>query len=97
MTLRFTDETPSLTDVYDLYGMLDWNDILDLSPENLHTTLNGSWYAVFAYADGKLVGTGRVVSDGALNAYICGLGVDEAYRRQEIGARLFGMMKERCA
>lgn len=96
MAVRYSDERALLADVFDLYGRLGWNEALGLMPEDLGMALDGSWYAVYAYAEGILIGTGRVVSDGALNAYICGLGVDEAHRRQGVGAHLFCMMREQC-
>lgn len=36
----------------------------------------------------KLVGTGRVVSDGIINAYLCGLGVIPDYRNKGIGMEI---------
>ncbi len=38
----------------------------------------------------------RLISDGYLNSYICGLGVSEGYRNQGIGKKLMEMMTDFC-
>ena len=48
----------------------------------------GSFLAAGAFADGELVGMGRVLSDGFSDAYIQDVVVDPSYRGQGIGGRI---------
>lgn len=96
MNLIFTSELPSKEDIYYLYKRLGWIDFLKLSQEHVLTAMKGSWYSVYAYSGDKLVGTGRIVSDGIINAYLCGLGVDAEYRNQGIGTEIIKKLVDRC-
>ncbi|MCZ8519401.1 GNAT family N-acetyltransferase [Paenibacillus sp. KR2-11] len=67
---------------------LFWNRYLQLSKEELEKAAVQSWYAVHAYDNEKLIGTGRVISDGVIHACICGVMVHPSYQKQGIGAEI---------
>ncbi len=46
--------------------------------------------------DKKLVGTGRVISDGVINSYLCGLGIDPDHRNKGIGTKISQKLVEYC-
>jgi len=88
MELRYTTRFPAKEDLYVLYEDLGWNDFLELSPEQLLIAMMQSWYSIYVYSGDKLVATGRIVSDGIINAYLCGLGVDSNFRNRGIGTEI---------
>ncbi len=96
MDLIYTTEFPTKEDLYALYDHLGWNDALKLSPEQLLAAMKQSWYSIYAYRDKKLIATGRVVSDGITDAYICGLGVNSNFRGQGIGIEICRSLVEHC-
>ena len=96
MEIIYSTELSSPESIYALYESLGWNDFLKLSKEQLARAMEQSWYVVYAYDREKLIGTGRVVSDGIINAYLCGLGVDSAYRNQGIGTEISKRLVAHC-
>ncbi|MGJ7922348.1 GNAT family N-acetyltransferase [Neobacillus sp. LXY-4] len=94
--IRYTDEIPQPTNLYELYNSVNWNDFLQLPPDRLHKAMLQSWLVISAYDHNKLIGTGRVISDGVINAYICGLVVHPDYRNQGIGREIFQRLVDRC-
>ena len=92
----YTLEHPAEDDLLTLYEKLDWNSFLKLSSTQLLTAMNQSFFAVYAYINDELVATGRVISDGVINAYVCGLGVLPEYRRQGIGTEIMRRLKAHC-
>lgn len=96
MNLIYTEQPNNSDDIYSLYESLGWNDYLDLSKEQLAKAMKGSFYVLYAYDDEKLIGTGRVISDGVINAYLCGLGVDPDFRGRGIGKKISQKLIYRC-
>jgi len=72
-------------DIYDLYESLDWNKYIRKSNEELLEIMEGSFYVVYVYDEDRLIGTGRMISDGVLTSLICGVGVAPAYQNKGIG------------
>lgn len=96
MELRYTTDFPAKDELYALYENLGWNDFLKLSPEQLLIAMKQSWYSIYVYSGNKLVATGRIVSDGIINAYLCGLGVDCHFRNQGIGMEICRRLVMHC-
>lgn len=98
MKLRYTEEHPSKEELYELYENLGWNRILGLDPSQLMKGMENSWYVIYVYDDktGLLVGTGRVISDGVINGYLCGIGVNKNYRQKGIGSEIFNRLVKKC-
>ncbi|MBO9728542.1 MAG: GNAT family N-acetyltransferase [Chitinophaga sp.] len=88
MEIRYTTALPTAESIYELYGHLDWNGFLQLDQHQLMQAMEQSWCVVAAYHGDRLVGTGRIISDGVINGYLCGLGVHKDYRKQGIGTAI---------
>ena len=96
MSMRYSFELTNESDLYKLYETLGWNDFLGLSQNQLVTAMKQSFFVVYAYEDNKLVGMGRIVSDGVINAYLCGLSVLPEYRGQGIGTEISRRLIAHC-
>ncbi len=96
MGIKYTTKLTSHEELFYLYECLEWNDFLQLSKDQLVKAMEQSWYVIYAYDEEKLVGTGRVISDGVINAYLCGLGVIPAYRNKGIGTEISKRLVEYC-
>ncbi len=94
MSIAYEAELPNEQDLYELYETLNWNAFLKLRPDEVRKALENSYYTVSAYYEGKLIGTGRIVSDGVMNAFICGLGIAPEFQGKGIGTRLFVKLVE---
>lgn len=95
-TVIYTSEPPEdFQQLEALYASLGWNS-LHLSVTELKMMCLNSWYAVYAFEGQKLVGMGRVISDGVITGVICGLGVHPDYQSRGIGRRILGRLVEHC-
>ena len=76
-----------LNDAAGLYLAADW-----ISEQEdcgfINQALAGSFCAAGAFVDGKLVGMGRVLSDGVSDAYIQDVVVHPDFRKQGIGGKI---------
>ena len=81
---------------------VDWQAVADVyaetlgpeDPAQLERTWAKSYATVLAYADGRLVGAGRAISDGEREALIVGVVVLPAYQRRGIGSRMMAALTE---
>ncbi|MGZ7196776.1 hypothetical protein ACXWOC_11365, partial [Streptococcus pyogenes] len=71
---------PDKDAIYVFYQEMGWNDYLKLSADALFEAMQHSSYSLYVYQDNKLVATVRLVSDGVISAYLCGLGVLKEHR-----------------
>ena len=73
--------------IFRLYHLAGW-----VTPEDgdgwIPAMLRGSWAAAGAFADGKLIGFARIISDGVSDGYVQDVVVDPAWRRQGIAGKL---------
>ncbi|TQR42175.1 GNAT family N-acetyltransferase [Paenibacillus popilliae] len=97
MEIRYESELPTPEEIYELYEYLQWNTYLGLSQEKLLKAMQQSYCAIYAYHEDQLIGTGRIISDGIINAYLCGLGVHPDYRGQGIGTAISRLLMEQCS
>lgn len=96
MSITYTDNLPLAEELYSLYDSVKWNDFLKLNKELIHQASVQSWFVYSAYHHDVLIGTGRIISDGIINAYLCGLVVHPNYRNRGIGAELLRGLKNRA-
>jgi predicted GNAT family N-acyltransferase len=60
------------------------------------TIISNNEAKLILYNENKLVATSRIVPDGIINAYLCGLGVDSHYRNQRIRTEISRRLVEHC-
>lgn len=96
MEIKYTTKTKAKGDIYSLYECLGWNDFLKLKEEQLEKAMEQSFRVIYAYDGENLVGTGRIISDGVTNAYLCGLGVIPTYRGRGIGTEIMRGLADYC-
>lgn len=80
------------SDLYKLYEELGWNKFLKLSEELLNQAMENSWYVIYLYDKDELIGTGRMLSDGIINAYILGVGVHPGYQNKGLGEEIIQIL-----
>jgi len=96
MEYTIVSELPGQEKLFALYDKLGWNNFLNLAPEQLLAAMKSSWFSLYAYSGDSLVGTGRVISDGLINAYMCGIGVSSSCRGQGIGTEICRRLIAQC-
>lgn len=94
--VKYSFQDPAdFQELYNLYEELGWNK-LKLSKEDLEKMCRQSWFLVYAYYKDKLIGTGRIISDGVITGLICGVGVHPHYQSQGIGKSIIELLVEKC-
>jgi hypothetical protein len=61
---------PSIRHDLALVESTGWRGIVEKGPQRMAEALSNSWYLVCAYDGDRLVGSGRIVSDGVHQALI---------------------------
>jgi GNAT superfamily N-acetyltransferase len=96
MSVSYESRVPSVEEFRQLFATTGWNDEYHLSPEELHTAISGSWRVLSVFEGGRLVGFGRVVSDGVLHAMIYDLIVAPDRQGRGLGSEILGRLVEAC-
>ena len=65
------------------------------TPEQLKKSFANSYAACIAYADERIIGTARVLSDGVCNAYIVDVWTLTIYRRQGIARKMMQILLDK--
>jgi len=96
MDIDFRSEIPDREQFWTLFQITGWNEGYQLLSDNLIQALRSSWYVLCAYDGEKLVGFGRLVSDGVLHAMVYELIVLPEYQGQGIGGKILQKLVDKC-
>jgi len=96
LELEFRESLPAADEYLELFESTGWNREYRLSAQELCAAISHSWYLVSAYDREKLVGTGRVISDGVFHALIIDVIVSPAYQHRGLGTAIMQRLLERC-
>jgi len=96
MSIIYKTNLPLINQYFDLYETTGWNSEYCLTKDELSLSLKNSYYTVSAYEDSKLVGFGRIVSDGIIHAMIYEMIVDPDYQGEGIGSNILNRLVDKC-
>jgi GNAT superfamily N-acetyltransferase len=83
---------------------IDWDELSvlyrvaplgDKPPERLRTVFGNSLFKCFVFEDGRLVGAGRALADGADCSYICDIAVLPGHQGTGLGKQIVAHLVER--
>jgi GNAT superfamily N-acetyltransferase len=94
--IRYSQERASIERFWELFLTTGWNSEYQITPADLARALDNSQYYISAYFGEKLVGFGRVVTDGVTHAMIYDLIVDPPYQRRGIGSQILEGLVQLC-
>lgn len=94
MTLEWKDSLESV-DWEELSALYRVAPLGNKQPSNLKTAFSNSMYRCFVYEDGRLVGVGRALADGADCSYICDIAVLPSHQGTGLGKEIVGRLVER--
>ena len=96
MKLTINYSPPDKIEYYNLFESTGWNTNYRMSPGLLYEALNNSWFLVCVYNDSKLIGFGRVISDGVLHALIVDLIISPDVQNCGIGRLILKELVAKC-
>jgi len=82
---------------------VDWNELSalykaaplgDKPPQRLRTVFSNSMYRCFVHDDGRLVGAGRALADGADCSYVCDIAVMPSHLGTGLGKQIIARLVE---
>jgi N-acetylglutamate synthase-like GNAT family acetyltransferase len=92
----YKESAPAAQEYHQLFVSTGWTRVIQVSADDLITAINNSWYWISAYENDKLVGVGRVISDGLLYALICDLIVLSANQKHGVGGDILSRLTKKC-
>lgn len=94
--LQFVRARPSAEAYVRLFETTGWNADYGANEAELDRALTNSWCVDCVYQDNKLVGVGRLVSDGVLYAMLYDVIVHPEFRERGIGKALVDRLVRHC-
>jgi GNAT superfamily N-acetyltransferase len=96
IAIEYRSERPTPEEFEPWYRSSGWTEALETTAERLAAALPGAWYAICARRAGEIVGTGLVLSDGAMHALIVDVIVAPEMRGRGIGTEIMKRLIARC-
>ncbi|MBN1314630.1 MAG: GNAT family N-acetyltransferase [Anaerolineales bacterium] len=96
MSITYDNRLPDKDQFFVLFESTGWNKSYALNADQLYQALQASWYSVSAYEQEKLVGFGRVLSDGVLHALIVEMIILPSHQGRGIGNAILDMLVKQC-
>ncbi|WP_235441412.1 GNAT family N-acetyltransferase [Paenibacillus sp. IHB B 3415] len=96
MGFTYHTDIPDMDEYYSLYQSTGWNADRLWTKEHMHMALKNSWHILTVYEDDRLVATGRIVSDGVIQCYVCDMIVLPAYQKQGLGRAVMDQLISHC-
>ena len=94
--ITFKDILPDRDDNWVLFQTTGWNHEYNFSIQDLVEANQNSWYITSIYDSNRLIGSGRVISDGVYHALIVDLIIHPDYQGQGFGGKLLDRLVTRC-
>lgn len=96
MEVEYIDDIPDAHSFFLLYRTTDWDKEEKKQEQQLYDAIKNSWYMVAAYSQNKLIGCGRIISDGYLHAFITEMIIHPYFQRQGIGKEILDRLICKC-
>ncbi|MBI3579732.1 MAG: GNAT family N-acetyltransferase [Ignavibacteriales bacterium] len=96
MNITYKSELNTIEGFWTLFESTGWNAEYQISARDLRTAVTNSWHVIAAYDGDRLVGFGRIVSDGILHAMVYDLITDSEYQCKGIGTEILTRLVEKC-
>ena len=96
MDIVLTASLPTEKEYFELFETTGWNKDYALSSIDLYQSIQNSSYCVSAYDDDKLIGFGRMLSDGIVHAVLFDVIVLPDFQGKGIGRKITEKILEVC-
>ena len=92
----YSTELPATDKYFELFGTTGRNEEYKLTKEELALAISNSYLTISAYYKQRLVGFGRLVSDGIIHAMIYEMIIHPEYQFKGIGSEILKMLVNKC-
>lgn len=94
--IDFNISKPQIADYWELFESTGWNNGYKFTIDELNLSIENSWYSVSAYKNKKLIGYGRIISDGIHHALIVDLIITPEHKSKGIGSEILRRLLKKC-
>lgn len=94
--ITYRSEAPDKLAYYSLYQTTGWEGVGRFTPDDLERAILNSQKVVCVYDGERLVGFGRVLTDGVMHAMIYEMIVHPEYQGRGIGSQVVRLLVEWC-
>ncbi len=96
VSIFLSNQLPDEYEYFELFETTGWNEDYGANPGQLLEVVKRSTYHVSAYAGNRLIGFGRLLSDGLLHAVIFDVIIHPDYRGQGTGKAIMNDLIDKC-
>jgi GNAT superfamily N-acetyltransferase len=96
MSIEYRHDLPNQDAYFRLFESSGWNSEYHFTAEQLQQAIQHSWHLVAAYDQDKLVGFGRLISDGVHHALLVDLIVLPDHQGRGIGGTILTQLVDKC-
>ena len=96
MNVTLSESLPAEKEYFELFQTTGWNEDYNLTSEELLQSIQNSSYCVSAYKNGKLIGFGRMLSDGIVHAVLFDFIILPKFQRNGIGSMIMRKILDEC-
>ena len=94
--ITYAERVPDCEAYLELFNTTGWNEMYRVSAGDLQRSLTRSWHAISAFEGKRLIGFGRLLSDGVLYAVVFDVIVAPDRQRRGIGTAIMKRLLQRC-
>jgi len=96
LEIKYLNKVPNKEEFYLLYETTGWNTKGTYSSDELYKAISNSWYLISVYNNEKLIGFGRIISDGVYQTFIVDMIVHPEFQNKGIGSKVLNLLIEKC-
>jgi len=96
MGIQYRHDLPDKEAFFRLFETTGWNEDYQINQAELFQALQNSWYFISAYENDRLVGFGRLVSDGVLHAVLFDVIIHPDFQGRGIGKKITHDLVIKC-
>lgn len=98
LDIDIIESLPIKKEFIDLYkeATSEWSSQGLYTYDELYRAICNSWYYVSIYHDTRLIGFGRIISDGIYQTLICDVMVLPEYQNHGVGAKIMETLLNKC-
>ena len=96
MLIRFSNELPNPNEFFALFETTGWNQVKPLKKDEIYKAIQQSLFILSAFSGDRLVGFGRVISDGVYHALIAKLIAQPEHQNLGIGGAILEQLVAAC-
>jgi GNAT superfamily N-acetyltransferase len=95
-SIEFREALPGKKEYFNLFETTGWNKGYQFTADDLSQAIKNSWYVLSLHDADRLIGFGRLISDGVHHALVVDLIIHPDYQGKGLGSELLERLVKKC-